>query len=307
MTYKSLPNFRDHRSDNGRSNQMEDAPADRGVLPSYESLAGLPPATNSTPPDTTGSYDFKEDNWESVRPGRSQIFSRFFSDESDEGQGWAVLGLRMVPDPGARCYKEAPWAALLDVRTADMAPLMREGFFWSAEDILPEEGYISRETKPGWAKFGFCHKRTWVLADKSNDEVPRWVGRLDVFTPTLEILPSFPVQHLTRENVPFWAGGRGQERKGCLQLLLHCGWTVWMSHLRTFPSVALNLAHLRMTFPNLWNLKKPKSPTNLNILINSRQVVSFYSVEELSYSLKDELPAGARLKRLIQFLVLCGG
>ncbi|KAK3291120.1 uncharacterized protein B0H64DRAFT_42743 [Chaetomium fimeti] len=201
MTYKSSYNLGDYRNNNGSSNDMEDALRDREVLPSYESLTDPPAATGSTPPGTTGSYDAKRSGRELVRQGRSGIFNKYLSEGSDEGQGWAVLSMRMVPDPGAPCYGKAPWAALLEVKTADMPRLMREGFFWSAENIIPEEGYFSRETKPGWVQFGFHHKRTWILADKSNDKTLRWVGFLEVFAHSLEILPSFRVQNLTRENV----------------------------------------------------------------------------------------------------------
>lgn len=207
MTSKSLPNFNPWGDNgNGSGSQTENASRDSDVLSPKESLANFsPPATPtpaiSTPPSTTGSYDVKGDNQELVQPERSQIFRKYFSAESSEGQGWAVLCLRMTPDPGARCYKKAPWAALLEVRTADMPRLMRDGFFWLAENILPEEGHVSRETSPLWTDFGFYHKRTWVLADRSNDEVPRWVGCLHILTPSFEILPSFQVQQLKRENV----------------------------------------------------------------------------------------------------------
>ncbi|EAQ85376.1 predicted protein [Chaetomium globosum CBS 148.51] len=271
MTSKSLPNFGPWGDNgNGSGSQTENASRNSDVLSPKESLANFsPPATPtpaiSTPPSTTGSYDVKGDNRELVQPERSQIFRKYFSAESSEGQGWAVLCLRMTPDPGARCYKKAPWAALLEVRTADMPRLMRDGFFWSAENILPEEGHVSRETSPLWADFGFYHKRTWVLADRSNDEVPRWVGCLHILTPSFEILPSFQVQQLKPEN----AGGRGQEKKR---------WTVWVSDLRTSASVALSLARLRKPFPY------PRNLNIFNILINGRRVVSFCNIGRPSYS-----------------------
>ena len=174
MTYKLLPNVDDDPGDNGSSDQKNHVPPDRGVPSPHKSLASLP---------------------------RSYIISKYFSHDSDQGRGWALLGLRMIPDPGAPCYKKAPWAVHFEVKTIDIARLMREGFFWSTESILPEEGFISRETKPGWTNFGFRHKRTWILTDKSDEEVPSWVGYLEVITRSPEILPSFRVQDLTRENI----------------------------------------------------------------------------------------------------------
>ncbi|KAH6640286.1 hypothetical protein F5144DRAFT_618120 [Chaetomium tenue] len=255
MTYSPIPNFKLWGDNgNGSGSQTENALRDSDVLSPKESLAGFsPPVTStlatSTAPITTGAYDAGDD-WELVQPERSQIISKYFSAESNESRGWATLRLSMTPDPGARCYKKAPWVALLHVRTADMPRLMREGFFWSAENIVPEEGHVSTETSPLWASLGFCHKRTWVLADKSNDKVPRWFACLNISTPSFEILPRFQVQHLKPEN----AGGLGQGKKG---------WTVWVSDLHTYASVALNLARVRMAFLD------PRNLNIFNILINS--------------------------------------
>lgn len=180
---------------------MENIPSDRDII-SSGSLGGSSSTATSTPLSTImGGYNNKEDDWQSVRPERSQIFRKYFTDGSNEAQGWATLGLKMAPNPRTRRYEEAPWAALLEVRTPGMPRLMREGFFWSPENILPEEGYISSETRPEWVEIGFVYKRTWILADKSNEGIPGWVGRLDIFDRSFGILPSFQVQHLTRENV----------------------------------------------------------------------------------------------------------
>ena len=203
MTSKFFPDLKDPRGDNSRDSQMEDIPSDHNIISSSPgSLVGSSQTSTPTPSSTTtGSYDTKEYHWQSIRPERSQIFHKYFSAGSNEAQGWATLNLRMVPNPGTCRYEEVPWVAFLDVRTPDMPRLMRKGFFWSPENILPEEGHISRETNPELVEAGFIHKRTWILADKSNDEIPRWVGRLDVLAASFEILRSFQVQHLTRDNV----------------------------------------------------------------------------------------------------------
>jgi hypothetical protein len=78
---------------------------------------------------------------------------------------------------------------------------MREGFFWSAENILPEEGYMSHSTIPGWSDIGFHHKRAWSLTDKSNGETPLWVAQLEVLSHSVTILSGFLVHNLSRENV----------------------------------------------------------------------------------------------------------
>jgi hypothetical protein len=40
-----------------------------------------------------------------------------------------------------------------------------------------------------------------MLADKSNDQAPRWVARLDVVSLSLKLLPGFRLQSLSRGNV----------------------------------------------------------------------------------------------------------
>jgi hypothetical protein len=46
----------------------------------------------------------------------------------------------MAPNPSSEQYRAVSWAASLFVRCDDVARLMREGFFWSADNIVPEEG-----------------------------------------------------------------------------------------------------------------------------------------------------------------------
>lgn len=121
MTYSPFPNFNLWGDNgNGSGSQTENAPRNSDVLSPKESLAGFSPPATSTAPSTTGIYDAEGDDWELVQTGRSQIFSKYFSAESNESRGWATLRLSMIPDPGARCYKKAPWVALLHVRTAPL-------------------------------------------------------------------------------------------------------------------------------------------------------------------------------------------
>lgn len=101
--------------------------------------------------------------------------------------------LKLVPDPGAPDYSKGLWGGALRVNCQDVARLMREGFFWSAENILPEEGCMFHATGREWSSVGFHYARTWTLADKSNGENPRWVAQLDIITPDVE--------KLSRDNV----------------------------------------------------------------------------------------------------------
>jgi hypothetical protein len=73
----------------------------------------------------------------------------------------------MVPDPRMPDYGTAPWAAILSVKCQDMPRLMRDGFFWSADNVVPEEGCMPT-TRPEWVAKGFEHTRRWTLIDQSN-------------------------------------------------------------------------------------------------------------------------------------------
>lgn len=86
----------------------------------------------------------------------------------------------------------------------DVPRLMREGFFWSANNILREEGYFGHSLRHEWTTKGYRHVRTWILADRPSggeSENPRWVGRLEVVSASLELLSGFRVDKLSSKNV----------------------------------------------------------------------------------------------------------
>ena len=111
--------------------------------------------------------------------------------------------MRMVPNPGIGDYGKAAWAALLFVKCQDVPRLMREGFFWSVDDVLPEEGYMIHQVPAGWAAKGFCHARHWILADggKSDNDASRWVGRLEVVSPWVDVVSRFVLDRLAPRHV----------------------------------------------------------------------------------------------------------
>ncbi|KAG7285551.1 hypothetical protein NEMBOFW57_010180 [Staphylotrichum longicolle] len=122
-----------------------------------------------------------------------------------------------MPTRGTPNCLKTPWAAILEVKCRDVPHLMREGFFWSAENVLPEEGYLSPESRPEWTALGCRHKRTWILADQSDNgqgqrRDPQWVGRLEVVSPVPEALPGFRVQELSRSNVYSAAAWNAREQ-----------------------------------------------------------------------------------------------
>jgi hypothetical protein len=98
-------------------------------------------------------------------------------------------------------YTPKPWVAVLQIQCKDVPRLMREGFFWSADNVLPEEGYISDDVRPLCAKLGCRHKRTWVIADKPNDEDSQWSGHVELSSPLLETVAQFQIDDLPRASV----------------------------------------------------------------------------------------------------------
>jgi hypothetical protein len=173
---------------------MEHPAPDYDALPSYESLEDLLPPPKSTD-DSRGS------DRPSVQQRHSCSISEYFS-KYDQ-----AIELTMAPNPDVFLdHPTAQWAAILTVKTSDVPRLVREGFFWSAENVVPEEGYMSSETRREWTlwrELGFHHTRTWILVDKSSHEdgAPGWVARLEVLSGFPELPTGFRVQSLSRENV----------------------------------------------------------------------------------------------------------
>ncbi len=175
------------QSDQGSFHE-QDTPDD--TLPPYESLEDLTPWSQDAPSNVTESHSKR------AQQGFPDTFLKY-----GYNPAWGSLTMVLVQRPSPQTDAAVPWAAVLRVKCDDISRLMREGFFWSAENILPEEGYLSDNTDPQWLALGFCYARTWTLIDKSNDEDPRWVAELDVLTRFPELLPGFEIRNLSRKNV----------------------------------------------------------------------------------------------------------
>ncbi|KAK4041922.1 hypothetical protein C8A01DRAFT_34029 [Parachaetomium inaequale] len=192
MTCQPLPDACGRPSDRGSSHHhTEHAACDCEALPSYESLEDLSP-----PPKPADDPNGRE------AASAQQVHSCTFTEYSNQND--QAIELAMAPNPDGFLDHPAPqWAAVLMVKTSDVPRLMREGFFWSAENVLPEEGYLSSETRREWRDVGFRLTRTWILVDKSNHEdgAPGWVAHLEVMSSFREVLAGFRVQSLSRENV----------------------------------------------------------------------------------------------------------
>ena len=80
---------------------------------------------------------------------------------------------------------------------------MREGLFWSVNNIVSDEGFI-QAAYPQSRALGYPHVRTWILTDKLESRgghgTPDWVACLEVTVPAIEALTRFRPQNLTRAH-----------------------------------------------------------------------------------------------------------
>ena len=138
-----------------------------------------------------------QDRIPTSRPGLGNIVDKYGGVDS----GWSTLVLLMVPEPSSQEYQTASWAAFFFIRCDDVARLMREGFFWGPEDVVPEEGFYFPTANPAWLGLGLRCGRAWSLADKSHGQNPTWVGHLEVAASSLTAVNSFQLQSLAREHI----------------------------------------------------------------------------------------------------------
>ena len=120
--------------------------------------------------------------------------------------------LLLLPGVSTQEYQAASWAATFVIRCDDVSRLMREGLFWTPDNVIPEEGHLFGPVHRSWLAKGLRHGRSWILADKSNGENLRWVGRLEVSARLCEIFQAFRLQTLSMENVShvYAQNGNGQ-------------------------------------------------------------------------------------------------
>ena len=114
--------------------------------------------------------------------------------------GWGTITIRMVPDPTAPDYRRVPWAAILFVKS-DVSSLMEDGFYWSVDNVIHNQGSMYHALSSAWEARGFRHGRQWALVDTAHGDTPRWVARLEVSSPFLEVVADFPIQDLSRANI----------------------------------------------------------------------------------------------------------
>ena len=198
MTQHALE-VEDWQSDQSNDKPEQDKTSNRDSPPAYEALDGEDSTTAQTPQTSTSN---RERSDSAPTQQQEPIYTW---NNCESGGPWAQLRMVMVNDPAAAHWDPtgARWAAGLAVKCRDLPRLMREGFFWSAENILPEEGHMTNAEYREWARGLGRHAygRVWHLADKSNGEAPLWVARLEVCSRSVELLGRFEVRNLSRNMV----------------------------------------------------------------------------------------------------------
>ncbi|KAI1177872.1 hypothetical protein F4777DRAFT_540691 [Nemania sp. FL0916] len=137
-------------------------------------------------------------------PGPATAGKSFYNYDSEEWNSECSLGFGLYPNPlrqgsgGAPTPEGQPWVARILVKCPDIPRMMREGFHWTDENILPEEGYIKLERE----EKAFRWKRNYFLADLQHPR--RWVARVFVEASNLKTLSDFKLSHHLSKATVIW-------------------------------------------------------------------------------------------------------
>ncbi len=114
------------------------------------------------------------------------------------------LWMALAPKEGRKFIKAGDWKAILYIQAMDIPRLMREGFYWTRDNIWEEKCFVTpNNINPGQAKLGYNITRRYFLSDLSNE--PQWKGWLVVFgkSTKFERLARFRLEELSSDLV--WA------------------------------------------------------------------------------------------------------
>ena len=119
------------------------------------------------------------------------------------------------------CESQPAWRALLHLQVRNTARLMREGFYWSSENLEQQEHKINLNLKPnkipkqlskmifapawGWTRHDHAdwkHSRTYFISD--NVPAKEWRGTLVVYGKKPSTVIEFDINAITPETV-VWA------------------------------------------------------------------------------------------------------
>ncbi|RYO85674.1 hypothetical protein DL764_009121 [Monosporascus ibericus] len=93
-----------------------------------------------------------------------------------------TIELLFPPDPAVLNLNEHPWCGHMQVKCDDVPHLMREGFHWTAANMVQEDGYIEHERGEAvirTIRTQFTMSRHLFLADLQ--EPARWIAHLQFY------------------------------------------------------------------------------------------------------------------------------
>ncbi|XDG04639.1 hypothetical protein ABKA04_004254 [Annulohypoxylon sp. FPYF3050] len=164
--------------------------------PAYDNPhARLRNSTQPAPPATNGKFYFENQTEETIEIG-------------------------ICPDiPGTP--RALQWYARLKFKCDNVPQLMREGLYWSLDNVQWEDGYINTHGLPepnneddkemnDYVLYkGLKYTRNYFLRDL---QVPsRWVARFQIHAPTLKTLGDMRLENLSMEDIHYvraWSSGR---------------------------------------------------------------------------------------------------
>jgi hypothetical protein len=192
-------------------------------LSGMQTMAGIKEEWDMCADDTSSIH---ESSMEEVKPPGPATNGRFYY--KDERIQSVMFDFR--PDPPGLSL-DHQWAALLSIKCDDVPRLMRDGFFWSEDNLIPEEGYIDYSVK------GRYYRRHYFLEDKKKRRL--WIANIIVKAPSVEAIFRFDLGQLSIENMQK-AGAISQN-----------GYAIYGYHYN-FPSLCFNAIYDNMELPGWW-------------------------------------------------------
>ncbi|KAI2617713.1 hypothetical protein GGS26DRAFT_596263 [Hypomontagnella submonticulosa] len=215
------------------------------------------------PPGVGGSFYF-------TNPMQTNLILRF----SDDGMGipaaepWISQSsaiLSEITSIKVRSWwskTQQPWVGLLQVKCDNIPQLMREGFFWSLDNVLWEQGFLGSPLySSSWDQFdsdegrnlreiGLSQRRSYFLRDIQH-EPPRWIAHFQMYARSDEILARIRLENLRIENV-FSAEAKASARQRLYK------------YLRCKPEASMNALYDNMAMEGWWPWPKRAKEESTN-------------------------------------------
>lgn len=124
----------------------------------------------------------------------------------------ACLTFTLIPEGNIKLnipVMQGDWLVKMSFAVQDMSNLMRDGLYWTPDNILRHESkcYVDYNTEPAFREAGFTCSRHYTYGDRScfADRSPKlgWVGKMTVFARRRETLAQFRVGDLSPEMIVY--------------------------------------------------------------------------------------------------------